>query len=177
MREAEPARRARREPHLLDRPGLALGGAAPHGLGREGVEGRVVGGVHGHELALQVRRQLSHGEPVRRDRAGHLVTVGLRLRCPREVEQALVPGRDLHAPVAEPGCPAADPVERVEGRGVAGELGQEQAGAFQGRRQGGGRRHRPRSATMRSATRQALAMMVSVGLAPVPVGKGEPSTQ
>ena len=34
----------------------------------------------------------------------------------------------------------------------------------------------PRSAMILSATRQALAMMVSVGLAPVPVGKGEPST-
>ena len=34
----------------------------------------------------------------------------------------------------------------------------------------------PRSAMILSATRQALAMMVKVGLAPVPVGKGEPST-
>ena len=34
----------------------------------------------------------------------------------------------------------------------------------------------PRSAMILSATRQALAMMVSVGLAPVPVGKGDPST-
>jgi hypothetical protein len=35
---------------------------------------------------------------------------------------------------------------------------------------------RPRSATILSATRQAFAMMVSVGLAPVPVGNGDPST-
>ena len=34
----------------------------------------------------------------------------------------------------------------------------------------------PRSAMIFSATRQAFAMMVNVGLAPVPVGKGEPST-
>jgi hypothetical protein len=34
----------------------------------------------------------------------------------------------------------------------------------------------PLPSAMRSATRQALAMIVSVGLAPVPVGKGEPST-
>ena len=35
---------------------------------------------------------------------------------------------------------------------------------------------RPRSATIFSETRQELAMMVKVGLAPVPVGNGEPST-
>ena len=34
----------------------------------------------------------------------------------------------------------------------------------------------PRSSTTFSATRQALAMIVKVGLAPVPVGNGEPST-
>lgn len=34
----------------------------------------------------------------------------------------------------------------------------------------------PRLVTIYSATRQALAMMVRVGLAPVAVGKGEPST-
>jgi hypothetical protein len=34
----------------------------------------------------------------------------------------------------------------------------------------------PLVSARRSATRQALAMMVSVGLAPVPVGKGPPST-
>ena len=34
----------------------------------------------------------------------------------------------------------------------------------------------PRSATIFSATRQALAIMVSVGFAPVPIGKGELST-
>ncbi len=34
----------------------------------------------------------------------------------------------------------------------------------------------PRPVTIYSATRQALAMMVRVGLAPVAVGKGEPST-
>ena len=33
-----------------------------------------------------------------------------------------------------------------------------------------------RPSAMCSATRQALAMMVSVGLAPVPVGNGPPST-
>ena len=34
----------------------------------------------------------------------------------------------------------------------------------------------PRRSTIVSATRQALAIIVSVGLAPVPVGNGEPST-
>ena len=37
-------------------------------------------------------------------------------------------------------------------------------------------RPEPRRSTIFSATRQAFAMIVRVGLAPVPVGNGEPST-
>src|SRR5213593_3486955 len=57
---AEPARRPRRQLDLLDRPGSTrLRVAADFGR-REGVERGVVSGMHGHQLALQMRRQLGH---------------------------------------------------------------------------------------------------------------------
>src|SRR5947208_9148207 len=55
---AEPARRAGRELHLLDRPGGSRRGPAADFGRRERVESGVVRGMHGHQLALQMRSQL-----------------------------------------------------------------------------------------------------------------------
>ncbi len=129
--EPEVARGPRRHDDLFDRPGLPGLRIAVEVRRREGVEGIVIGRVHGDELALKVGRELGDGETVGRDRAGDLVAIGLRFGRAREVEEARVPGRDLHALVAEPRGPAADGVEAVERRGIARELGQEQAGAFE----------------------------------------------
>src|SRR5213593_1224850 len=73
---AEPARGARRELHLLDRPGGPRRPIAADFGRREGVESGVVRGMHGHQLALQMRRQLGHLEPALGEDAFYLVTVG-----------------------------------------------------------------------------------------------------
>ena len=52
---AEPARRARRQLHLLDRPGGPRRRFAADFGRRERVECGVVRGMHGHQLALQMR--------------------------------------------------------------------------------------------------------------------------
>ena len=97
------------------------------------------------------------------------------------VRSCAVPGDDLARPAlrrpTSPPPTVPSRMRRDDARVVAGltnfafltrdfcevETAQPRAGA-------------PRSAMILSATRQALAMMVRVGLAPVPVGNGEPST-
>ena len=123
--EAEPARGLRGEAHLGDGPlGPGLRVAANVGRG-EAVEGFVEGRVDGHELALEMGRELGDGEAVPRQRAPHLVAVGVGCRGLLQIEQARVPGRDLDALVAEPRGPAADRVEGVERRLIPRELGEE----------------------------------------------------
>ena len=102
-------RRLGRRQQLLDRPFLALGGRLHLGR-REGVERLVVGRVDRDELALQMGRQFGDREPVAFRDPGDLVAIGLRVRGLGEIEQPAVPGRDLHALVAERGRPFADRV-------------------------------------------------------------------
>ena len=87
--------------------------------------------MHGDQLALQMGRELGdlRGRAAAHD-ALDLVAIGFGLGRLLQVEQARVPGRDLHALVAERGRPAADRVERIERRLVAGELREEEAGPF-----------------------------------------------
>src|SRR3989454_6219959 len=127
---AEPARRSRRELHLLDRPrGPRRPIAADFGR-RESVEWGVVRGMHGHQLALQMRRQLRHLEPALGKDALYFVTVGLALGRFAEVEQAAIPAGDLHALEAEPRGPAGDGLQVVERRRIARELRQENGRPF-----------------------------------------------
>ena len=111
--------------HLLDRPLLPLRRLAADLLRREGVERVVVGRIHRHQLALQMGGELGDREAVARRDSGDLVAIGLRRRRLGEVEEPSVPGRNLHALVAERGRPSAHAVERIERRRVAGELRQE----------------------------------------------------
>ena len=80
--------------------------------------------MHGDELALQMGRQLGDLDAGILADALHLVAIGLRLGRLFEIEQPRVPGRDLHALVAEPRRPFGDRRQAVERRGVAGELRQ-----------------------------------------------------
>jgi hypothetical protein len=57
-REAQVARRLGGKQHLFDRPSLAGGRVAADLRRRKTVEGDVVGGMHGNQLALQMRGQL-----------------------------------------------------------------------------------------------------------------------
>ena len=123
--EAEIAARSRRELDLLGRPFLACLGVAAHLRRGESVERVVKDGIDRDQLALQMGRELGDLDPVLGGGALQLVAIGLALRGLLEVDEARVPGRDLHALVAERRRPAADRIEGVERRLVADELREE----------------------------------------------------
>ncbi len=133
---AEPARGACRELYLFNRPGGPRRGLAADFGRREGVERGVVRGMDGHQLPLQMRRQLGDLQPALGEDAFYLVAVGLALGCFGEIEQASVPAGDLHALEAEPRGPAGDGLQAVERRRIARELRQENGRPFD-------RPHRP----------------------------------
>ena len=98
----------------------------PRTCGRgERVEPVVIDRIDRHELALQVGRELGDLDAVLLRDAAQLLAVGLAFGGLLEVDQPASQVGNLHALVAEPGRPAADPVEGVERRRVAGELGEE----------------------------------------------------
>src|SRR6266516_992305 len=127
---AEPARGACRELYLFDRPGGPRRGLAADFGRREGVERGVIRGMDGHQLTLQMRRQLGDLEAALGEDAFYLVTVGLALGGFREVEQAGIPAGDLDALEAEPRGPAGDGLQAVERRRIARELRQENCRPF-----------------------------------------------
>jgi hypothetical protein len=91
----------------------------------EGVEGFVVDRIYRDKLTLQVGRELSDLNAVLFGASDQLLAVADAVGGLLEVDEPAVPGRDLHAFVAEARRPAADRVEGVERRVVAGELGEE----------------------------------------------------
>ena len=123
-RQAQVTRRLGPFHHLIDRPFLALGGLAVDLLRREGVERLVVSRVDRDQLPLQMRRELGDRQTMARRCSLELVAIGLRRRGLGEIEQPVVPGRNLHALVAERRRPLAHARERIERRRVAGELRQ-----------------------------------------------------
>ena len=123
--QAEMTRGVRGHHQLLDRPGLTLGRAPVRLFRREDVERIVVDWIDRDELALQMRREFGDFEPVRRRRSLQLVAIGLRRRRLGQIDEPAVPGRNLHALVAERRRPSADRVERIERRRIARELREE----------------------------------------------------
>ena len=81
--------------------------------------------MHRDELALQMGGQLGERDAGLRQRALDLVAIRIAVGGAIEIEQPAVPGRNLHALVAEFGRPAGDRAQTVERRGIAGELRQE----------------------------------------------------
>jgi hypothetical protein len=117
---------------LLHRPLLAPGRVVAHFGRGEAVEAGVVGRMHGHQLALQMSRELGDLDAVPPEHAFHFVAVGLAFRGRLEIEEAGVPARDLHPLVAQARRPPGDGLERIEGCAVARELGQEDGRALDG---------------------------------------------
>src|SRR5579862_8744789 len=117
---------------LFDRPFLAFDRIVAD-LGRgKAVETGVVSRMHGNQLPLEMGREFRDFEPVACERALHFVAIGLAFRSLVEIEDAPVPTRNLDALVAEASGPAGNGVERVERRGVAGELGQKNGRSLDG---------------------------------------------
>src|SRR5262249_27318853 len=96
------------------------------------VEGRVVCGVDGDELALQMRREFGDGEAVLFCDAGDFIAVGFAFTSGFQIEKTRVPRGNLHAFVAEIRSPGADGVEIVERRRISGELCEEDCGSLDG---------------------------------------------
>src|SRR3982074_2926335 len=93
---------------LLHRPRLPSAWVALHGIWREAVECDVVRGMHGDELALQMRGQFRQMQAVSRQGAGDFVAIGLAFGGALQIEEAPVPRRNLYALVAQAGGPLRD---------------------------------------------------------------------
>src|SRR3954452_4450547 len=106
---------------LIDRPRLPRRWIAAHGNGSEPVKCFVVRRVHRDQLTLHVRGQFRELNASLRQRTPHLLAVCAAFGSAIEVEQAPVPGRDLHALVAECASPARDVLQAVEWRSIASE--------------------------------------------------------
>jgi hypothetical protein len=104
----------------------------PRTWNTKAIERRVIGRMHRDELPLEMGREFGDLQTFLRQDALHLIAIGLRLRRLLQIEQPLVPGRDLHALEAEAGGPFGDRRQRVERRRVAGELSQENRRTFDG---------------------------------------------
>ncbi len=130
--EAEAAGGFRGEHELFHRPFLPRFRIAAHALRGEGVEQRIVGGVDGDELALQVGGEFGDLHAHVGEHAFHLVAVSVAFRRLAEIEQRGFAGRDLDADKALVLRPLRDGGQRVERRFRAHELGEEDAGAFHG---------------------------------------------
>ena len=130
--DAEIFRGGDRLADLIDRPFLPGFGIAVDFFRRECVEGGVKGGIDRDELALEMGRQLGDLDAVGAGLTLQIVAVAFGFGGLGEIEQASVPGRDLHALIAAIGGPFGDVVPGVERRLVAGELRQKQRGAFHG---------------------------------------------
>src|SRR5207248_6917969 len=126
--EVQVATGLRRRFDLLDGPAGAGLGLATHRRGGEAVHDGVVRRMDGDEVTLEMGRQLGDDEAMRGERSLHLVTIGLTRGRLLEVEQPRVPGRDLDTGKPERRGPARHAGERVERRGVAGELREKDRG-------------------------------------------------
>ena len=112
--EARAARGAARRPTFGGRRNWHR----QEGSGSEAVKDRVVGGMTGDELALEMRREFGDGKFVAGGDGEDFVAVGRAFGGTLQIEEPRVPGRNLHGYVAEARSPRADGVEGVEGRRV-----------------------------------------------------------
>jgi hypothetical protein len=96
------------------------------------VEGFVIGGVDGDELALKMGREFGHLDAVVACLACELVAIGFGLSGFFQVDQASVPARHLHALVTAIGGPFGDLFPGIERGGIAGELCKKERGALDG---------------------------------------------
>ena len=124
-RQPEVLRSLRRLHQLIDRPFLPGRRVVADFRGGEAVEGQIVGRMDRDELALEMGGKLRQLHAGFGQRSLDLVAVGLAFGGAGEVEQAGVPGRDLHALEAVPRRPSRDGAEVVERIGIARELGEE----------------------------------------------------
>ena len=68
-RQAQVGRSLRGMVQLIDRPSLAFDRIVSHFGRREAIEACVVGGMHGDQLSLKMRRKLGDFEPMARRHA------------------------------------------------------------------------------------------------------------
>ena len=122
-----------RHVQLLDSPLLPRSGVIVELRRGETVELCIEGRMGCDQLALQMGRKLSHFDAIGGADALDLIDIGLAFRRLFKVEQPGVPGRNLHALVAEIAHVFGDRIERIERRFIAGKLREEDGGAFHAR--------------------------------------------
>src|SRR5580704_17362319 len=115
---------------LVDGPFMARFGIVADIRRGESIERGVVGRMDSDKLALQVCGEFGDRETVLFRDAGDFVPIGFALAGGFEIEEAGVPSGNLHAFVAKLCGPGADGIATIEGRGVTGELGEEDCGSF-----------------------------------------------
>src|SRR5713101_4902718 len=86
--------------------------------------------MHRDQLALQMSGELGEMESVSDQGIEHLFTIGLALCGQLQVEQAAVPGWNLHALVAQTAHPLRDILQTVKRSRVTGKLGQKNCRAL-----------------------------------------------
>lgn len=122
------------EEKLLDSPFLAggrVGVTGESGWSKAGKK-RIVGGMAGDELALEVSGEIGDSELVAGGDSAKVIAVCGAFRGALEIEEAAIPGRDLHGGKTESGGPGANRVEGIKRRSVRSELREKDAGAFDG---------------------------------------------
>src|SRR5580698_6411662 len=85
-----------------------------------------------HELALKMGRQLGDLKPRLSDDAADVVAVVLALGGQLQIEEAPIPGGNLHALETQPHGPPCHAVKRVEWRFIGSKLRQKNSGSLDG---------------------------------------------
>src|ERR1017187_1329128 len=111
-----------RPTQLLNCPGLAgLHVAGQFGWSKSGKQ-HVERCMACNKLTLQVRRELSDGNPRVGGDAQDFITITLAFAGKLQIEKTLIPGWYLDAGEAQTCCPVSHASERIKGCGIAGKL-------------------------------------------------------
>src|SRR5208282_456162 len=130
--QSEAARNTGRLAHLIGRPTAPLLRVAAHRRRALSVEQGVIGRMNGHHLSLKMSRQLADCDADVSERSLDLIAIGFALVGAVEIEESIVPGRDLDGLVTIGFRPFRNAGQRVVRRRIACELSKKQARALDG---------------------------------------------
>src|SRR5271165_94865 len=130
--QSEAARNAGRLAHLIGRPMAPLLRVAAHRRRALSVEQGVIGRMNGHYLSLKMSRKLADCDAYVSERSLDLIAIGFALVGAVEIEESIVPGRDLDGFVTVGFRPSRNAGERIVRRRIACELSKKQARALDG---------------------------------------------
>src|ERR1017187_9314520 len=121
-----------RPPQLLNGPGLAGLHVAGQFRWSKACEQYVKGRMTCDQLSLQVRRELSDGDPGVGGDAPDFITITLAFTGKLQIEETAVPGWYLDSGEAQACSPVSHASERIEGCSIAGKLRKKNPRSFNG---------------------------------------------